>query len=60
MPGLEFTADLRYPDGFSLAVAFATDDGVTALFGPSGAGKSTVLALIAGLLRPHFRTYRSG
>ena len=25
---------------------------MTALFGPSGAGKSTILALIAGLLRP--------
>jgi molybdate transport system ATP-binding protein len=27
---------------------------VTALFGPSGAGKSTVLAAIAGLIRPDF------
>jgi molybdate transport system ATP-binding protein len=26
--------------------------GITALFGPSGAGKSTVLAAVAGLLRP--------
>jgi molybdate transport system ATP-binding protein len=36
-----------------LDVAFeAPGAGVTALFGPSGAGKSTVLAAIAGLLRP--------
>ena len=36
-----------------LEVAFeAPDVGVTALFGPSGAGKSTVLAAVAGLLRP--------
>src|ERR1700677_3526971 len=53
MRGLEFTADLRYPDGFSLQATFTTGDGVTALFGPSGSGKSTVIALIAGLLQPH-------
>jgi molybdate transport system ATP-binding protein len=36
-----------------LDVAFAAPAaGVTALFGPSGAGKSSVLAAIAGLLRP--------
>jgi molybdate transport system ATP-binding protein len=38
--------------GFSLDVAFDASPGVTVLFGPSGAGKSTVLAAIAGLLRP--------
>jgi molybdate transport system ATP-binding protein len=41
------------PGGFALDLAFeAPSAGVTALFGPSGAGKSTVLAAVAGLLRP--------
>lgn len=41
-------------EAFQLDVAFAFGDraGVTALFGPSGAGKSTVIAAIAGLIRP--------
>jgi molybdate transport system ATP-binding protein len=45
---------LARPDhgGFALDVAFEAPPGITALFGPSGAGKSTVLAAIAGLLRP--------
>ena len=39
--------------GFALDVAFtAPSQGVTALFGPSGSGKSSVLAAVAGLLRP--------
>ena len=39
--------------GFSLDVAFtAPTPGVVALFGPSGAGKSSIVAGIAGLLRP--------
>ena len=39
--------------GFLLDAGFAAPTpGVTALFGPSGAGKSTVLAVVAGLLRP--------
>ncbi len=37
---------------FSLDVAFADGQGVTALFGQSGSGKSVTLNLIAGLLRP--------
>lgn len=37
---------------FALDVAFRAPGGVTALFGASGAGKSTVLAAVAGLLRP--------
>jgi len=35
-----------------IAVSFASDAGVTALFGPSGSGKSSVLNMIAGLLAP--------
>ena len=35
-----------------IAVSFATGGGITALCGPSGVGKSSVLAAIAGLLRP--------
>ncbi len=35
-----------------IRAAFATGPGVTALCGPSGVGKSSVLAAIAGLLRP--------
>jgi molybdate transport system ATP-binding protein len=52
MNALQFDARLRYPSGFELAARFEAGDGVTALFGPSGSGKTTVLALIAGLLRP--------
>jgi molybdate transport system ATP-binding protein len=38
---------------FRLAAAFSTDEApVTALFGRSGAGKSSVIAAVAGLLRP--------
>jgi molybdate transport system ATP-binding protein len=37
---------------FALDVAFATKGRVTALFGPSGSGKSSVIAAIAGLMRP--------
>lgn len=37
---------------FDLAVRFAADAPVVALYGPSGAGKSLTLQSIAGLLRP--------
>ena len=38
----------------SVAVSFqAPLPGITVLFGPSGAGKSTVLAAMAGLLKPN-------
>jgi molybdate transport system ATP-binding protein len=46
---------------FSLDVDFAVPKtGVTALFGPSGAGKSTIIAAIAGLLRPRSGHIRVG
>jgi molybdate transport system ATP-binding protein len=42
----------RFP-GREIDIEFtAAGEGVTALFGPSGAGKSTVIAAVAGLLRP--------
>ncbi|HEX5280037.1 MAG TPA: molybdenum ABC transporter ATP-binding protein [Micropepsaceae bacterium] len=41
--------------GFALDAEFALAGArVTALFGPSGAGKSTIIAAIAGLIRPEF------
>lgn len=41
----------RWP-GTELDIAFSAAAGATALFGPSGAGKSSVVAAMAGLLRP--------
>src|SRR5438105_4406616 len=38
--------------GFAIDVAFEVLAGITVLFGPSGAGKSTIIAAIAGLVRP--------
>ncbi|HEY0352926.1 MAG TPA: molybdenum ABC transporter ATP-binding protein [Enterovirga sp.] len=37
---------------FSLSAKFQADGRVTALFGPSGAGKTTLVAIMAGLIRP--------
>jgi len=50
---MSFDIDIAVPRGpHGIAVAFASKDGVTALFGPSGAGKTSVLDAVAGLLRP--------
>jgi molybdate transport system ATP-binding protein len=44
----------RFP-GAQMDMAFeGPSSGITVLFGPSGAGKSTVIAAVAGLLRPDF------
>ena len=43
---------------FDLDAQFSTGGGVTALFGRSGAGKSTIVATIAGLIRPDAGTIR--
>jgi len=45
---------------FDLAMRFASDDPVLALYGPSGAGKSLTLQAIAGLLRPQAGHVRLG
>jgi molybdate transport system ATP-binding protein len=51
---LEVALRHRYGrSGFALDASFtAPAAGVTALFGPSGCGKSSILAAVAGLLRP--------
>jgi molybdate transport system ATP-binding protein len=42
----------RRQGDFELSVQFASERGITALFGRSGAGKTSVVAMVAGLLRP--------
>ena len=42
----------RFPNASIDATFEVPTPGVTAIFGPSGAGKSTVIAAVAGLLRP--------
>jgi molybdate transport system ATP-binding protein len=50
---MSFDVALRLRRGTrDIVCTFATGSGITALCGPSGAGKSSVLAAIAGLLRP--------
>ena len=49
---LSFEGRMAYAGGFDLDVAFDTRRSRTAICGPSGSGKTTILALIAGLLRP--------
>ena len=51
MKGLSVSVRKRL-GAFELDAAFEAGPGVTVLFGPSGAGKSTVLAAVAGALRP--------
>ncbi|MCP4938350.1 MAG: ATP-binding cassette domain-containing protein, partial [Phycisphaeraceae bacterium] len=48
---IEVDVTLERP-GFRLEVAFTTSATTLGIFGPSGAGKSTILAIIAGLIRP--------
>jgi molybdate transport system ATP-binding protein len=51
---MSFDVDVRRRMGpdTDVALRFSAGGGITALFGPSGAGKTSVLAMIAGLLRP--------
>ena len=57
---LSFNCLHRYPSGFRLDAKFETCSQVTGLSGPSGSGKTTILALIAGLLRPESGSIRVG
>lgn len=50
---MSFDVDLTVQRGEArIAARFVAPPGLTVLFGPSGAGKTSVLAMIAGLLRP--------
>lgn len=49
---LELRLHHAYPDFHLQAEFTAPARGVTAVFGPSGCGKTTLLACVAGLLRP--------
>jgi molybdate transport system ATP-binding protein len=49
---ITFDCRHRYSSGFVLDLKFHSDAPLTAITGPSGSGKTTILALIAGLLRP--------
>jgi molybdate transport system ATP-binding protein len=59
---MSFDVDLRRRMGrdTEVAVRFSSGAGLTALFGPSGAGKSSVLAMVAGLIRPDAGHVRVG
>lgn len=52
MNRFSFQSSHRFAQGFTLDAAFDTQALVTALFGPSGSGKTSILAMIAGLVRP--------
>ncbi len=57
---LEIALKHRLGD-FTLDAAFVAEGGVTALFGASGAGKSSIVAAVAGLLKPgHGRVVLNG
>ncbi len=50
---MSFDVDLTVQRGEAhIAARFVAPPGLTVLFGPSGAGKTSILAMIAGLLRP--------
>lgn len=56
---IEVDVTLERP-GFRLEVEFSTTATTLGIFGPSGAGKSTILAMIAGLVRPDRGSIRIG
>ncbi|WP_454886922.1 ATP-binding cassette domain-containing protein [Sphingomonas oryzagri] len=59
---MSFDIDIRRrmgPDA-EVAVRLASGPGLTALFGPSGVGKTSVLAMVAGLIRPDAGHVRVG
>lgn len=50
-PAIDVDIGLRR-GGFALRAAFGAGPGITVLAGPSGSGKSSLVAAVAGLLRP--------
>lgn len=52
MSMLSFRCGHRYEGGFEIEIEFELARRVTSLFGPSGSGKTSVLAMIAGFVRP--------
>ncbi len=50
----------RWRGDRTIAARFTAGPGLTALFGPSGAGKTSILAMVAGLLRPRRGHIRIG
>jgi molybdate transport system ATP-binding protein len=60
MPLLECRILHHWSRQFALDARFTVDGGVTAIFGASGAGKTSILAIIAGLVKPDAATIRLG
>jgi molybdate transport system ATP-binding protein len=55
---LLFDCRFSYGSSFELDADFTMEPGTAAVRGPSGSGKTTILALIAGLLRPKHGSIR--
>jgi len=61
MPDPLLALNLRHRLGdFTIDVNIESGPGITTLFGKSGAGKSTIVAMLAGLIKPDGGTIRVG